>query len=423
MGLIALADANNFYANCERVFNPSLEGRPVIVTSNNDGCVVARSEEAKALGIKMGQPLHELKEVIRKGNVTVFSSNFPLYGDISRRVMTILSRYSDQVEVYSIDEAFITMTGHLDPVGVARDMRADVRMRTGIPIAVGLGSTKTLAKLANYCAKRLPAWKPDGVCNLSQLDSEELATLFSQIAVEEVWGIGAKLTQKLAARKIVNVQQLRQADPKAMRRDFGVVVERIVAELNGHSCLKMEEITPSKQQIIASRSFGQLITELPELEAAVAAHTHRAVDKLRRQKSVASMISVFIRTNPFRQQDPQYTGYLPVALIQPTDDLGILQAAAAKALLLIYRPGFNFKKAGVMISGIQDKGIQQADLFCETPDPRRERLGEVMDFINSKYGRGTLKTSTELMGRKWEMKQQRRSPRYTTCWQELPIVI
>lgn len=419
--LLAIADADNFYVSCERVFNPRLRNQPVIVLSNNDGNVVSRSNDIKPF-IPMGAPVQTVKDVILKHNVAVFSSNFPLYGDLSRRLMDVMSQYSDQQEISSIDENFLSFSGIDNPIAHALAMKAEVHKCTGIPISIGMGSSKTLAKLASFCAKKREPWLNTRVCNLSDLNQLQFTTLLASIPVEEVWGIGSKLSYKLESQGVRTAQDLRVANPKALRMAFGVVMERIVAELNGHSCLSLEEIQPPKKQIIASRSFGQLITELPELEAAVAAHTRRSVDKLRAQGSLASILSVFIRTNPFRTQDAQYTGYLPVALVHATADIGILQAAANKALRQIFRPGYSYKKAGVMLAGIQDNSVGQADLFADAPDPRREQLNKVVDRINSMYGRGTLRTSTELMGRRWEMKQVRRSPRYTTCWNELPVV-
>lgn len=421
--LIALADANNFYCSCERVFNPRLEGRPVVVLSNNDGCIVSRSNEAKALGVPMGAPIHELKELVREHGIAVYSSNYPLYGDLSRRVMTILGRYSWQQEIYSIDESFLTLTGIADPVQHAKEMRADVRMRTGIPIAVGLGPTKTLAKLANFCAKKLDPWRADGVCNLAAMSSAELAQLMAGIPVDEIWGIGSRLSARLKAQGVQTVLDLKTADQRLMRRQYGVVMERIICELNGVGCLQIEEVAPDKKEIMASRSFGQLVTELTDIEAAVATHVSRGAEKLRRQGSVAALISVYIRTNPFRAQDPQYSGYMPVPLVVPTDDLGVLQSAANNALHTIFRPGYRYKKAGVLLSGLQGRDVGQGDLFADGPDPRREALFATLDRINGKYGRSTLRIATELSGRRWEMKQGNRSPRYTTCWQELPVVL
>jgi DNA polymerase V len=275
--LFALVDCNNFYASCERVFEPRLEGRPIVVLSNNDGCVVARSNEAKAIGIPMGAPVHECKDLIRQHGVVVRSSNYALYGDMSRRVMSLLSAYTTNQEIYSIDESFLDFTGMPDPVGLAQSLRQDIRRKTGIPVAVGIGPSKTLSKLGNYCAKRRDPWKTQGVCNLTDLAPDDLYLLLSTIEVNEVWGIGYRLTAKLERLGIRNVQQLRTADPKIIRKHFSVVVERTINELNGISCLDLEEVAPDKQQIISSRSFGQLITRVEDLEASIAGHVSRGV--------------------------------------------------------------------------------------------------------------------------------------------------
>lgn len=420
--LVALVDCNNFYASCERVFEPRLEGRPIIVLSNNDGCVVARSNESKALGIPMGAPVHECKDLIRRHGVVVRSSNYALYGDMSRRVMNILSEYSPNQEVYSIDESFLDFTGMPKPLEIAARLRADVRKRTGIPVAVGIGRTKTLAKLGNYCAKKIEPYKADGVFYWETLDAMDYMHLLYGIDVSEVWGIGRRISAKLESLGIRNVSQLMTADPKLIRKHFSVVVERTVNELNGTPCLSLEEMAPDKKQIIASRSFGNLITELEDLEAAVASHVSRGVEKLRHQHSTASLLTVFIQTNRFRVQDPQYHPSLTVALVQPSADIGAFLTAANQALRRIYRTGYRYKKAGIMLQGIQSDQVWQNDLFAPEPDPVREALMQTLDRVNRKYGRGTVKAATELLGSRWQMKQELRSPRYTTCWEELRVV-
>lgn len=419
--LVALVDCNNFYASCERVFEPRLEGRPIIVLSNNDGCVVARSNESKAIGIPMGAPVHECKDLIRQYGVVVRSSNYALYGDMSRRVMNILSEYSPNQEVYSIDESFLDFTGMPKPLELAARLRVDVRKRTGIPVAVGIGRTKTLAKLGNYCAKRIEPYKASGVFSWEELATMDTMHLLYGIDVGEVWGIGRRIAAKLESLGIRKVSQLMTADPKLIRKHFSVVVDRTVNELNGTPCLSLEEMAPDKKQIIASRSFGNLITDLEDLEASVASHVSRGVEKLRRQHSTASLLTVFIQTNRFRLEDPQYHPSLPVALVQPSADVGVFQTAANQALRRIYRAGYRYKKAGIMLQGIQSDQVWQNDLFAPEPDPVREALMQTLDRVNRKYGRGTVKAATELLGSRWQMKQELRSPRYTTCWAELPI--
>ena len=417
--LIALVDCNNFYASCERVFKPHLEGKPIVILSNNDGCIVARSNEAKALGIPMGAPLHLWKEKMQQHHVHVFSSNYALYGDLSRRVMQLLARYSPHQEIYSIDESFLDFTGMPHPVANAMTLRHDIHKRTGIPVAVGIAATKTLAKLANFCAKKREPWKTAGVCNLDDLEPAELSELFTSIEVGEVWGVGYRSVKTLTALGITTVEQLKTADAKIIRKHFTVVMERTVTELNGISCLEMEEISPDKQQIISSRSFGRLVTALDELEASVASHVARGVEKLRGQHSTAALLTVFIQTNPFRQQDRQYSPSLTISLVLPSDDVSILQKAANNALRQIYKPDYHYKKAGIILSGILPNTVRQADLFAPPPNESRESLMKVLDQIHRQYGRGAVKTATELLGKSWHMRQELRSPRYTTCWEEL----
>ena len=417
--LVALVDCNNFYASCERVFKPDLEGKPIVILSNNDGCIVARSNEAKALGIPMGAPLHLWKDLIQQHQIHVFSSNYALYGDLSRRVMRLLARYSPHQEIYSIDESFLDFTGMPHPVAHAMRLRHEIRKRTGIPVAVGIASTKTLAKLANFCAKKREPWKAMGVCNLNDLEPVALRELLSSIEVGEVWGVGYRSVKKLAALGLTTVEQLKTADAKIIRQHFSVVMERTVAELNGIACLEMEEIHPDKQQIVSSRSFGHLVTSLNELEASIASHVARGVEKLRGQGSVAALLTVFIQTNPFRTQDRQYSPSLTVSLVLPSDDVFILQKAANQALGQLYKPEYQYKKAGIMLSGILPNTVRQDDLFAPPPDAARQSLLKVLDQINRQYGRGAVKTATELLGKSWHMRQTLRSPRYTTCWEEL----
>ncbi len=419
---IAIVDCNNFYASCERVFNPKLEGKPIVVLSNNDGCIVARSNEAKALGIPMGAPLHEWRQVINKHRVAVFSSNYALYGDMSRRVMRLLSRYSPSQEIYSIDESFLDLTGIPAPTELSRRLRADIRKRTGIPVAVGIAPTKTLAKLANHCAKKLQPWQPIGVCNYNELSEGEISRLFATLPVGEVWGIGYRLTAKLEDLGIRTVEELRTAPARRLREQFGVVVERTQAELNGESCIEIETAAANKQQIVSSRSFAGLVTELADLEASIATHVSRAAEKLRSQRSIAGGLTLFIRTNPHREQDTQLSRSLLVSLNPPTDDTRKMQQVALAGLRAIYRMGYNYKKAGVMLSDLASLDTRQIDLFQTEDAGRREMLSPVLDTINQKYGRHTIRSAAELMGNNWRMRQDKRSPCYTTSWPELPLV-
>lgn len=419
MSAFALVDANNFYATCERVFQPALAGRPVVVLSNNDGCIVARSAEAKALGIPMGAPMHEWAGVCRQHGVVVKSSNYALYGDMSNRMLRVLQQHAPDVEAYSIDESFIDLQGFQDMTGRGRAMRADILRRLHITCGVGIGPTKTLAKFANHIAKKQAWW--GGVFNTMDHDQSMVDTLMANYPATEVWGVGRRLGVRLQQLGINSVLDLRRAEPRDIRREFGVVLERTVRELNGLSCLALEDVVSPRQQIICSRSFGQLVHRHEDLQAAVATFAARAAEKLRMQHSVAQLVYVGIRTNPFREQDAQYRQTIAVPLVQPTCDSLVIGAAAARALARIYRPGFAYKKAAVMLGQISDQGVQQRDLFAGGDDPRRQALMQMMDRANRLYGSGTLRSAAEGLGDNWRMRTEGRSPRFTTCWVELPV--
>lgn len=418
---IALIDGNNFYVSCERVFNPTLEGRPVIVLSNNDGCAVARSNEAKALGVKMGAPWFQLKDLAKKHGIIALSSNYALYGDMSNRMMSVLAKYSPDQEIYSIDECFLGLEGfaHYDLVAHAQAMRRQVRQWVGIPVCVGIAKTKTLAKLANHCAKKGFAGA-DSVCDFGRLSDADQSVLFSTIEVGEIWGIGRQLSKQLIARGIDTVEALRTADPKVLRREFSVTMERIVAELNGESCVDLEDVAPAKQQIMSSRSFGKYLTDLDSLQEAVASYIAIAAAKLRHQGSVAGMVQVFIRTSPFRDHAPQYSKTLTIPLPTPSDDTLRLTQAALWGLRRIYRPGFEYQKAGIMLMDLVPAGIRQQDLFSAARN--NDALMKVVDQINSAWGRGTLRSAAEGTAKAWSMKRERMSSRWTTRWDELPVV-
>ena len=420
MPLFALVDGNSFYASCERVFRPDLIGKPIVVLSNNDGCVVARSAEAKALGIKGFVPFFEIRHLCQKHDVAVFSSNYALYGDMSQRMMQVIGRWGIDQEVYSVDESFVTLDGIPDLHEHATRLRADVLQRVGIPTCVGIGPSKTLAKLANHVGKVYP--RAQGVFAWHWLTPEWQDKLMARIAVGEVWGIGRRIAERLAAMGIHNALDLKHADPRDIKRQFNVVVERTVAELNGISCLALEDVAPAKQQIIASRSFAELVHDFDTLASAISHHACRAAEKLRRQHSHARLVAVSIRTNRFRQQDAQYAGWEVYPLIHPSSDSATITAAALAGLRRVYRPGYSYKKAGVVLLEIGPADRVQPDLFAPTPDPRRGRVMAVMDHINREYGRGTLRLACEKLHSGWAMRQEKRSPRWTTCWGELPVV-
>lgn len=417
MPLFALVDGNSFYASCERVFRPDLEGKPIVVLSNNDGCVVARSAEAKMLGIKGFLPYFQIADLCRRHGVAVFSSNYALYGDMSARMMQVIGRWGLEQEVYSIDESFITLDGIPALRDYATRLRADVLQRVGIPTCVGIGSSKTLAKLANHVGKVFP--KAQGVFAWDWLAPEWQDKLMARIAVGEVWGIGRRLAEQFANMGIHTALDLKQADPKMIRRQFTVVVERTVAELNGVSCLSLEDVSPAKQQIIASRSFGQLVTDFDTLASSLTHHACRAAEKLRQQHSEARLVAINIHTNRFRAQDPQYNGWLVVPLVHPSSDSVVITSAAMAGLQQVYRDGYHYKKAGIVLMEISEAGREQRDLFTPLSDPRRAALMSTMDRINRDYGRGTLRLGSEGIRKDWAMRQEKRSPCWTTRWDEL----
>lgn len=418
--LFALVDGNSMYASCERVFRPDLIGKPIVVLSNNDGCVVAASAEAKALpGLRMFGPFFEIADVCKKHGVAVFSSNYALYGDMSRRMMRVLSEFAAKQEVYSIDECFLDMTGMPDLDAHGHRMREAVLSRVGIPTCVGMGPTKTLAKLANRIAKKQAKW--NGVFEWDFVTPAEADALMAQIEVGDVWGIGRRLSEQLQAMNIHSALDLKRADQRHIKRKFSVVVERTVAELNGVSCIALEDVAPSKQQIIASRSFSKKVRNMNTLVASISHHAARAAEKLRAQGSTARMVGVSISTSPFSDV-AQYRPYIVVPLVRASDDTIEISRAALAGLRAIYKKGFLYHKAGIVLMEIGPRGVVQSDLFAAPPDPRRERLMQTMDAITRQFGRGTVRLAAEDMTQRWQMRQDVRSPRYTTRLDELLVV-
>lgn len=422
MRRLALVDVNNFYASCETIFNPKLAGRPLVVLSNNDGCVVSRSPEAKAIGVKMAAPWFQMKELAKRHGIIALSSNYTLYADMSNRVMSILADMAPLQEVYSIDECFLDLTGIRNLNDHAREIRKRIRQWTGLPVCVGIGNTKTRAKLANHVAKKRP--QHQGVFNLEDLDPVAESDLLSEIDVGEVWGVGNRITAKLNALGVHSVRDLRESDPKAIRSQFSVVMERTVEELRGTSCLDLELVAPNKKQIISSRSFGQEIESFEELREAVLTYMARAAEKLRSQSSVAGAIQVFIHTNPFKQTTPQYSRAFNYPLATASDDTLLLGRYAEAALRHLFRPGFHYKKAGVMLCELSPKAMRQATLFDDPiAQGKRDRLNAALDRVNARYGRGAISVAgagvmTDLG---WSMKRSNLSPEYTTSWSELPV--
>ena len=424
--MIALVDCNNFYVSCERVFNPALEGRPVGVLSNNDGCVVARSNELKALGVEMGTAMHLLAPHIRRQAV-LLSSNYALYGDMSQRVTEVLGEFSPHVEVYSIDESFVGFQG-FDPDTLearGKAMRDTVRQWTGIPVCVGFAPTRVLAKVANQAAKKHTAYKQHGVCKLIA-DSETTKALLKQLPVTELWGVARRTGERLRVMGIESAWDLREADPKRIRQRFSVVQERIVWELRGQSAIQLDDMSLPKQQIMVSRSFGRLTGNPHDLREALRQHAARAAEKLRKQHSVTSAVMVFVRTNPFRTDLPQYQQRVVVSLERPTDDSRDIIAAAVQGLRRLWRKGYAYHKAGLMLLDLSPKANRQLTL-TETPQTneeakRSERLMATMDKLNRELGKGTVQLGLPRKGNAWSLRSERRTPRYTTQWNELLVV-
>jgi DNA polymerase V len=418
--IFALADCNNFYVICERVFQPALEGRPVVVLSNNDGCIIARSDEAKSLGFAMGDPYHLNRERLARHGVGVFSSNYALYGDMSRRVMDTLATFTPEIEHYSIDEAFLNLAGfeRRDLSEYARQIRATVRHHTGIPVSIGIGPTKTLAKVANHLAKARP--ESGGVCDLAEMDVDQV---LAEIEVGEVWGAGRRWTKWLEGQGIATALDLKRADPKAIRRKMTVVGERLVYELNGRSCLPLELVTPVRQGLTVSRSFGQTLTALRPIQEALVQFVGRAAEKLRRQGLMAGQVLVFVTTNRFSASRPFYANSATVKLPYPTDFTPDLVEAAAQLLERLHRPGFHYQKCGVMLLDLSPATQVLADLFDPRDQARQDRLMRTLDTLNTDYGARAVRVGN-VGGKRpaWAMRQAFRSPRYTTNWKELPVV-
>jgi DNA polymerase V len=417
---IALVDCNNFYVSCERVFDPRLERVPVGVLSNNDGCFVARSNELKALGVKMGTPLFQVRDIVSRHQVRVLSSNYTLYGDMSSRVMECLSGFTPDVEVYSIDESFLDLSGLQggDLPDYAREIKNTVKQWTGIPTCVGIAPTKTLAKLANFAAKKSLV-DAGGVCDLSDIGLRD--DLLRTIPVGEVWGIGSRSAAKLNAVGIETVTQLRDMEPRLARKMLSVVGERIVYELRGLACLPLELVTQPQKGLAVTRSFGRPVTDWEEMRAAVASYATRAGEKLRTAGLAAAHMQVFAHTSPFRG-DPPYSGSSFVEMRPETDDTMVLIEHATCLAKRIWRDGFRYSKAGVLLGGLVPLERVQPCLLEVRDRERSARLMEAMDKINSRMGRGTVVPASTRTAREWQMRQDSRSPRYTTNFSEIPII-
>ena len=421
MPVFALVDCNNFYASCEKLFRPDLKDTPVVVLSNNDGCVVARSREAKLLGIKMGVPVFQIKAEMQRHGILAFSSNYALYADLSSRVMRTLEEMAPRVEVYSIDEAFLDLTGiesAISLVEFGQQVRARIGHWIGITVCVGIAPTKTLAKLANHAAKKYPATQ--GVVDLTNPDRQR--RLLALVPVDDVWGVGRRLSKRLNALGITTALDLANASPRAIRDQFSVVLERTVRELNGESCIELEEIPPTKKQIVCSRSFGEKVTQFELLREAVCEYATRATEKLRKEQQQAKVMTVFIRTSPFKDNEPQYSSSASGELLIPSCDTRDFIELANHLLKRIWKDGFRYAKAGVMLSDFYDPGMFQPGLFDDVSTrSNSQQLMSVLDTINQS-GAGKVFFAGQGLKKDWSMKREHLSPAYTTRWDQLPRV-
>jgi DNA polymerase V len=407
--VFALIDCNAFYVSCERVFNPKLNNKPVVALSNNDGCIIARSKEAKALGIKMGVPLFKVKDIVERENVIVFSSNYTLYADMSRRVMNIISEFTPSIEVYSIDEAFIELTNmNVDYESYARHMRKVILQYTGIPVSIGIASTKTLTKVANHIAKDDESL--EGVCSLIQ--HENLDQVLEDTNVADVWGVGRQLSKKLIANGIFNAKLLKNCEDAWVRKMMSVNGLKTVSELREISCLDLEETSATRKSCCTTRSFGKPLINLEDIEQAVTTFARRATERIRGENLIASTVSVFLRTNPF-DRNCYYSNSSTTTLSYPTYDTVQIVKTALQLTKIIFRENYKYKKAGVLLSGFYEKGTETKDLFSEARY-RSPKLMSAVDQINERYGSDTIQIATECQMGKWKQKRKNCTQSYTT---------
>jgi len=417
--MFAIVDGNSFYASCESVFRPDLRGCPICVVSNRDGNIVARSKEAKALGIPDLEPYFKVEHLLKKHNVHVFSSNYALYGDLSNKMVSTLREYAADVEVYSIDEVFLTPVEHLfgnDLVSYGRLLKDVVWREVRIPVGVGIASTKTLSKLANRAAKKIP--KLSGVCVVQTEAQREW--LLKHAAVKDIWGIGSRISARLNALGIYSGWEFSKQNPKYIRRHFGVTLERTLNELNGVSCLELEDAPPPKKQIFCTRSFGEKTAVLEDILQSTSHYAARAAEKLRLQNSKSGAIYVFLQTSPFGSDLVFFS--VTVQFPYPTDDSRLIVNGAISAIKAIFKPGHLYSKSGVGLVDITSNAHRQVDMFTPGQTARDDTLMGVIDKVNQKWGRGTLFLAAEGVHRSLAMKQNRLSPRYTTSWSDIPIV-
>ena len=425
MQVFALVDGNSFFASCEKVFRPDLTDRPVIVLSNNDGCVVARSKEAKQLGIKMCQPYFQIEEFCIRANVAVFSSNYELYANLSGRMMSTIASQVDCIDPYSIDECFANMSGYeglgTDLTQLGFQIKDKVFKDVGIPTCVGIAPTKTLAKYCNHLAKRYAGLK--GVCNWLDLTPQRQAKALACEPVSEIWGVGRRYTEHLEKMGIRTALDLACADAEAIRDRFGITLSMTVRELQGTSCIPLELVKPKRQQIMRSRSFSHLVCDKDDLLGAITFHAQECGRTLRREGTVAHTVGIVLNTNPFRLQDVQQHAYPCVGLPYPISDTNTIIHYARRLLNQTYRKGCLYKRAGVYVGEVISKDAVTKDLFEELETERQQVVCELMDSINTRFGKNTLCFAASKLGKDaWEMSRARLSPGYTTCWKDLPRV-
>lgn len=414
--MIALVDVNNFYVSCERLFNPYLRDRPVVVLSNNDGCIISRSQEAKELGIKMGQPLFQAITIIKKCNVQVLSSNYALYADISNRAMTLLSDFTDIQEVYSIDECFLNMNGCHDLSNIAQRIKERLWRYLRMPVCVGIGPTKVLAKLANRCAKKDPYWKGSFITN--SITDDEINYIMNSLAVDQLWGIGKSLSLKLQTEGFCSILDLKKANPILMRKKFSINMERIIYELNGISCFMIESFETKKKEIRCSRSFGKRVTQHSDLVEAITTFVSRASFKARSQNTISGMITIFVTTNPFDKKVKGYKANISIPLEPPTNHTTTIIKAALRGLNKIYKTNISYTKCGVILSNlIEAEKLQENLSFLDNKEVGI--LVGAMDSINNKFDKHTLRLGTQPLKPTWGMRQLNKSQSYTTSWDDL----
>lgn len=423
--MLALVDCRHFYVSCERVFNASVQTRPCIVLSNNDGCIVALSDDARALGLKRGMPLFQCRDVVERHGIQLFSSNYSLYQAVSDRVMSVLAPFTLQMEPYSIDEAYLDVS-HVAPdalLDYGRVLRATVLRQTGIPTSVSIAPTKTLSKIAHELAKKHPEHRD--VISLAQMAESELDRLLAEVDIEEVWGIGARYAQRLRLHGIHTARDLKYADLAWVRRHLSVLGARTMLELRGQSCIPLEVQAKPKKGFMNAKTFGTPTESLAQLEEAVATYTARAAEKLRRQDSLATCVNVFVRTNPFQQDLPQYANSVSRTLPFPTAFTADIITAALEALRLVYRPGYHYSKTGVFFSQIVPQAALQFDLFGDytlSEHVQKIRLMCVIDLLNTWFGRDTVFFGAQGITREWQMRRTMLSQRAVTSWEEIMVV-